>query len=463
VQIFGLLTEWSLLVVALPTTILGLFMVSDEVKAFKAARVFFWLSAVWMWGKIMWWSAQTTDSFYSRSAAVFIACGLIAVGLTEALRLTTRREVHHTAEEGQSTNEKADEIKPNFTISVTDSVNTYAPDKDQTMMFIGAQFLNRGASSAVIFHRPHYKAPSLDSDVNMLNLSQSRAIVFPSENKTLIVKHSNLITTKVANGLSKGQSVTGRLAIGIPGDRLKEIANGVSVTLTIEDFTGKQYPVTYQTDPLRPPARLLIAEDEEVESRSRSIGYPPAGSRSQAAVTFTTYVQPDEPYVEGTLLAGIVWQKQYVDVRVDIANVAIAISNLDLLVDLDTSIAGVGQISQFPGFTAFPDSSPPPAWLQGTDSQGKPVSVPMVPMPGTMNTAPIYRVHCSSVFANTVIHLVIASIALNQAENGALPQQLFAPRRSPRLIKIKGTYETTHGSSIETHNLQFSYEFKRSS
>jgi hypothetical protein len=50
-----------------------------------------------MWGKIMWWGANTPDSFYSRSIAIFIACGLIAVGLTEALRLTMRRELHHTA------------------------------------------------------------------------------------------------------------------------------------------------------------------------------------------------------------------------------------------------------------------------------------------------------------------------------------------------------------------------------
>ncbi len=72
-------------------------MVSDEAKAFKAARVCFLLSALCMLGKIMWWGANTPDSFYSRSIAIFIACGLIAVGLTEALRLTTRRELHHAA------------------------------------------------------------------------------------------------------------------------------------------------------------------------------------------------------------------------------------------------------------------------------------------------------------------------------------------------------------------------------
>jgi hypothetical protein len=146
-------------------------------------------------------------------------------------------------------------------------------------------------------------------------------------------------------------------------------------------------------------------------------------------------------------------------VRLDIANVAAAIQNLDFLVGLDTSIAGVGQISQFSGVTAFPESSPPPAWLRGTDIQGNPTSVPITPLPGAMRTAPVYRVHCSEVFANTVIHLVVASIAMNPVENGQLPQQLFAPRRSPKTIKIKGKYETRTGATIQNHDVDFSHEF----
>jgi hypothetical protein len=98
VHIFDLFTEWAYLAVALPSTIFALFMLSDEAQAFKPARFCFWLSAFCMWGKIVWWGANTTDNFYSRSLVIVIACGLIGVGLTEALRLTTRRELHHATQ-----------------------------------------------------------------------------------------------------------------------------------------------------------------------------------------------------------------------------------------------------------------------------------------------------------------------------------------------------------------------------
>jgi len=184
--------------------------------------------------------------------------------------------------------------------------------------------------------------------------------------------------------------------------------------------------------------------------------------RAAPLVDLGAYLQPDEPYPAGMPLAGIVWRQEYVDVRLDIANGAIAIQNLDFLIRLDTSIAGIGQLSQFPGVTAFPANAPPERWLRGTDLEGNPVSVPITPIPGTMNTAPIYRVHCSEIFANTVVHLVVASAALNPLQNGQLPKQLFALRRAPMLIQIKGGYETRKGGGdVENHTLEWSYRFPR--
>jgi hypothetical protein len=185
----------------------------------------------------------------------------------------------------------------------------------------------------------------------------------------------------------------------------------------------------------------------------------PARPSSEPSVNVTAYLQPEAPY-DVQILAGIMWQKQYVDVRLDLANGAIAIHNLDFVVGLDTSIAGIGQLSQFPGITAFPANTPLPAWLQGTDSKGNAVAIPLTPIPGTTSTAPVYRVHCSELFANTVVHLVIASIAINQpTAKGGMPQQLFAPRRAPEAIQIKGQYAVQEGSGLRTYPLEFSYQF----
>ena len=184
----------------------------------------------------------------------------------------------------------------------------------------------------------------------------------------------------------------------------------------------------------------------------------PRSKEEQPSVTFAAYLQPKQPYPDGTLIGGISWLSHYVDVRLDAANGPVQIKDLDFSVQLDTSIAGVGQISQFQGVTAFPNSEPPAAWLQGTDNKGQPTSIPIAPTPGLMRSSAVYRVHCSDVFANTVVHFVIASIALNQpTAGGGLPQHLFAPRRAPEAIRLRGSYSTLGG---EVHPVHFSYNFK---
>lgn len=148
------------------------------------------------------------------------------------------------------------------------------------------------------------------------------------------------------------------------------------------------------------------------------------------------------------------------DVRLDLVNGPTQIKDLDLSVQLDTDIAVAGQISQFDGVTIFPDKEPPPAWLEGFDANGQPTSVPVVPALGKMRSAPIYRVHCQEILANTVVHFVIASIAFNRpTANGQLPKQLFAPRRAPQEIRVKGRYAVQRGEGAEWYPLEFSYDF----
>jgi hypothetical protein len=161
-------------------------------------------------------------------------------------------------------------------------------------------------------------------------------------------------------------------------------------------------------------------------------------------VKFDAYIQPgsNNPYPPETIIGGITWDPNYVDVRLDIGAGPVPIQNLNFEVTLDTSIAGVGQISQFNGVTSFPNSEAPSVSLIGTDEAGNPVTMPIVPRKGLAQIAPVYRVHCDALYGNTVLHLVIASIALNPMKpGGGLPDRLFAPRRAPRLIELKGSYE----------------------
>lgn len=182
------------------------------------------------------------------------------------------------------------------------------------------------------------------------------------------------------------------------------------------------------------------AKPEEVNRHTQS------ATDEAPQVRLDAYLQPgySNPYPPQTILGGIIWDDKYVDVRLDIGLGATAIQNLDLEVALDTSIAGIGQISQFPGVTSFPTGAEmPPVSLEGADEKGKAVTIPIVPTQGLAQIAGSYRVHCNMLYSNTVLHLVLASVALNQATKGKLPQQLFAPRTVPRLVKVKGTFEVS--------------------
>jgi hypothetical protein len=219
-----------------------------------------------------------------------------------------------------------------------------------------------------------------------------------------------------------------------------------------------KFPLLEKHDQPEPKPEL----PKPLESVNKTPSPSPKKTQSDVkpAIDLRAYAQPDEPYPQGVLLGGIVWEQQYVDVRLDLSNGQVAIQNLDFLVRLDTSIAGVGQISQFPGITAFPAQEPPAAWLKGTtpDSDGKSISIPVTATPGMPRYAPVYRVQCEKIFANTVVHFVIASIAMNPPKaDGGLPEQALAPRRSPKLIRIKGSYEIP--GSTERYSLEFSYDF----
>jgi hypothetical protein len=179
------------------------------------------------------------------------------------------------------------------------------------------------------------------------------------------------------------------------------------------------------------------------------------------SVKFDAYILPtDPPYAPETKIGGITWDKHYSDVRLDITNGPVLIQNVDLSIRLDIQIAAVGQISEFPGVTIFPADEMPAIWLEGTDEKGQPITVPIVPTPSNMVGSVVYRVHCDKLFSGATLHLVIATVAMNpMTAKGEMPDQLFAPKRAPRKIQVKGTYETSGVDGIKRFPIEFSYTF----
>ena len=79
---------------------------------------------------------------------------------------------------------------------------------------------------------------------------------------------------------------------------------------------------------------------------------------------------------------GINWDSShYVDGRIDISNPTdYDYRDVDLLSSSDITIFGAGQITDIPGVSFFAERSHAPisaAWLNRTDSSGKPVTIPL--------------------------------------------------------------------------------------
>ena len=75
----------------------GFALLADEFKAFRAARVCFYLATTWMYGKVFMWAYLTSDRFHTRAVVAFLVFGFVGVGLIEALRLTRHREINSTS------------------------------------------------------------------------------------------------------------------------------------------------------------------------------------------------------------------------------------------------------------------------------------------------------------------------------------------------------------------------------
>jgi len=92
---------------------MGALLVSDEFKKFRVAKGLFWITAVWIFGRILMWSVFTSESFHTRAIATFLACGVLGLVLTEALRATNAREQTSKEPTEQGTPPKPPDVQQN--------------------------------------------------------------------------------------------------------------------------------------------------------------------------------------------------------------------------------------------------------------------------------------------------------------------------------------------------------------
>ena len=165
--------------------------------------------------------------------------------------------------------------------------------------------------------------------------------------------------------------------------------------------------------------------------------------------------------------AGIKWQPEFVDVRVNITNGSgIEVQNMDLFVMMDTSIGGIGQATDIPGVSfRMPPQPVQSLRLEGTNAQGNPVTLPMTPSWQMGAIMPSARIYSERLLAHETLELVLASVAMNQTTGtGAalkLPDRLFAPRRDPKTLQVVGTVQTGNVDGAKRFSVMYEKELKR--
>lgn len=152
-----------------------------------------------------------------------------------------------------------------------------------------------------------------------------------------------------------------------------------------------------------------------------------------------------EPHPSKSNYDGIVWEKNYVDVRTRITNEGDkTVHDLHLTIQPETQVVKVLQVSHIPDIVLQP-------WMGAVamvaaqvvleNDKGNRASVPLS-FSGPGVSAPAYDLFCPRLVPGNNVDLVMACAALNPMEqDGRFPKHLFAERREPKWVRIRGTYE----------------------
>ncbi len=186
--------------------------------------------------------------------------------------------------------------------------------------------------------------------------------------------------------------------------------------------------------------------------------FPPSRVDPPGSVRITTYIANESPYSDGTLVAGITWRESYFDVRLDLLNATDKpVEDMNLVVQLDTSIAGVAQLTDVPGLTATAVEGNIVPLTVGNDKE----TMPIIPMKGPdVHLAPAYRIAVPRLAAGVAAHLLIASVNVNPLEaDGRMPEHLFALRRRPIAVKLTGNYMVADPSDAQRVHVKTTLPF----
>jgi hypothetical protein len=197
-----------------------------------------------------WWKATTNtykylllagvvvslfDAWRKEHRAVAAAQGELAT-LAEQLRKEREQREHDTI--------------PILEVNPRQATTFQRHDEDMTVVLLHVDIINKGATTVALIGKGHYKSPTFDADVEIINILDDVLEVPVGHGQKLRVRQDEWLRMRANQGIGRGLLVQGQLPFIIPGNRGKEIMDGVGVvTFSVQDYTGKEWPSGFQAGP----------------------------------------------------------------------------------------------------------------------------------------------------------------------------------------------------------------------
>lgn len=157
----------------------------------------------------------------------------------------------------------SDITKPDFVFGISQMISRYQKEGNVTVALISAEILNKGAASVTGNWKAHYKSPTLDGDMDFVTPDREPVMFGGSGPAGAVAFYGTKaiqLTTSV-NRIERGDRVSGRMLLTIPGNRSDEISSGqATVTISMEDYLGRSYSAEFIGGPGTERLKFLPGE-----------------------------------------------------------------------------------------------------------------------------------------------------------------------------------------------------------
>jgi len=147
------------------------------------------------------------------------------------------------------------------------------------------------------------------------------------------------------------------------------------------------------------------------------------------------------PYPDGSIVDGLIWTPNKVDVRVNLNNPTTKdYTDLDLYLSTHQFIWDMVQVTNIPSTTyaGIDVNGIIDGYAEGTEERGEKIVLPNVKVAHQCHS---YHVSCAKLPRMTRMRLALVVAAINPSINGRAPLQFFSARTIPKSVTIKGEYK----------------------